>query len=127
MITYRILLLAHVLSAVGTFGVLLAVQCGLPAEVRRGTAAVKGCIRCANLLLAVAFAAGLALFLMYYLSGGPTVHAKVGSKIVLLLVAGGALAMAGAAARKSAHGRADALRWLATGCLAGAALLGITI
>ena len=116
------LLWTHLLSLLGIFGGLLALQAGVPADVRNRPDVAGGAAKLFNILLALGLLAGLGLFFLTHgLQRGPHFLGVVGLKFILLLAVGALVGMS------KKPGKGDTFRTIALVLLALAAFSGLTI
>ena len=128
----RILLWAHLLCMVGTFGSLLITQLGLPKATREDPAVARACLRFMNFTLLVGLVFGVATYVVAIRSakklGGDLpseFHMVIGIKFMLLFLVAAFFGMASGCVRKDLPTNAHTLMWAPVFILAGAALLGI--
>jgi hypothetical protein len=116
------LLLLHLVCMLGALGGLLLMQFGIPATVRRDEAVARGAARFLSILIGLGLLAGAALYGMKkgHLMG-PHYNGIIAVKFVLLLAAGGLLAMS------KRPGKGDMFRWIAAGLLAAAIVFGASL
>ena len=116
------LLWIHLLSLIGAFGALLALQLILPRDLRAQAAVVRRFSQTVNWLVLIGFLAGL---LIYIIKDGPALGAHyngiIGVKFLFLLGVGALNSIS----RKKVRG--DALRWGAILLLAIAAFFGLSL
>ncbi len=112
----------HILCVIGTFGGLVAVRFGLPADVRNSDAVSRTSTRLFNILIGIGLLAGLSVYFMKQgMILGPHYNGVIGLKFVILVAVGGLIPMS----RKP--GKGDLFRTLAIVLLAIAALAGASI
>lgn len=108
----------HVVSAVSSFGVVLALQIAIPRVLRSATS--QPLLRFATGLLALAFLAGMATYYFAMTTAAAlnteieaSFHRNVGIKFLCLLGIGACLGIATAKARKSPDANTETLQRLA--------------
>jgi hypothetical protein len=112
----------HILCVIGTFGGLVAVRFGLPADVRNSEDVARTSARLFNILIGVGLLAGLSVYVLNHgMSLGPHYNGVIGLKFVILVAVGGLIPMS----RKP--GKGDLFRTIAIVLLAIAALAGASI
>ena len=128
----RVLLWAHLLCMVGTFGSLLITQLGLPKATRDDPAVAGACLRFMSFTLFVGLVFGVATYIVAIqsekkLGGGlpSEFHMVIGIKFMIMILVAACFGMASGFVRKDKPATAHTLRWSAVFLLAGAALLGI--
>ena len=127
---HHVTLWVHILSMVGAFGSLLIAQLALTAN---DTANAR-ILRTVNVLVAIGFLAGCFVYFLIIKTAASAgdelpgrVHMVVGIKLLILLGVGGCSGMAAGLTKKGKWEAAGRLRWIATGLLAIAAYLGVSL
>ena len=130
----HVLLWAHLLCMVGSFGALLILQLGLPAATREDPAAARSALRFITFMVLAGFVIGVAAYVFKIVAasraGGElpsATHMLVGMKFMIMMLVAGCLGMASSSVRKSKFAVALGLRWSAVGLLALAALMGVML
>jgi len=121
----------HLLCMIGAFGGLLTAQLALSREDGSHHLAI---LKPVNLMLAIGLVAGLTAYFLKIKDASVSgeeivgaVHMVVGIKFLILLGVGGCSGMAAGLTKKGKWEAAGRLRWIATGLLAIAAYLGVSL
>jgi hypothetical protein len=124
----------HVVCMVGTFGLLLGAQFGIPAEYRDSPEVAKKVLGLGNALVGVGLIAGLVVFVVSmhaFKTGGVAMpsgyHAIIGIKFILVFAVGACLGVSYPLLKKGNRGALSALRYIALALLALASFLGVSL